>query len=70
MKILEQCGCKESYLPPVKMQYLMNFHIKELQTALYDELLKLKLNVKCVIPGDQCLSIEVKHYTDDKVLEN
>ena len=68
MKILEQCGCKESCLPPVKMQYLMNFHIKKLETALYDEL--LKWYVKCVIPGDQCLSIEVKNYTDDKVLEN
>jgi hypothetical protein len=51
------------------MQYLMNFHFKELETALYDELLKLKWNVKCVIPGHQCLSIEVKNYTDDKVLE-
>ena len=70
MKILEQCGCKESDLPPVKMQYLLNFHFKELETALYDELLKLKWNVKCVIPGDQCLSIEVKNYADDKVLEN
>jgi hypothetical protein len=70
MKILEQCGCKESDLSPVKMQYLMNFHIKELETALYDELLKLKWIVKCVIPGDQCLSIEVKNYTDDKVLED
>ena len=68
MKILEQCDCKESNLQPVKMQYLMNFHIKELETAIHDEL--LKWNVKCVIPGDQCLSIEVKNYTDDKVLEN
>ena len=70
MQILEKCGCKESDLPPVKMQYLLNFHIKELETALYDELLKLKWNVKCVKPDDQCLSIEVKNYTDDKVLEN
>jgi len=69
MKILEQCGCKES-LPPVKMQYLVNFHFKELETALCDELLKLKWNVKSVKPGDQCLSIEVKNYTDDKVLED
>jgi hypothetical protein len=68
MKILEQCDCKESNLQPVKMQYLMNFHIKGLETAIHDEL--LKWNVKCVIPGDQCLSIEVKNYTDDKVLEN
>jgi hypothetical protein len=28
------------------------------------------MNVKCVIPGHQCLSIEVKNYTDDKVLED
>ena len=70
MKILEQCGFRKSDLPPVKMQYLMNFHIKELETAIRDELLKLKWNVKCVIPGDQCLSIEVKNYTDDKDLEN
>ena len=67
MKILEQCGCKE-YLLPVKMQYLLNLHFKELETALCDELLKLKWNVKCVKSGDQCLSIEVKNYTDDKVL--
>ena len=70
MKILEQCSCKESDLPPVKMQYLLNFHFKELETALCDELFKLKWNVKCVIPGDQCLSIEVKNYTDESVLED
>jgi hypothetical protein len=63
MKILEQCDCKESLLP-VKMQYLVSLHFKELETALCDELLKLKWNVKCVKPGDQCLSIEVKNYTD------
>jgi hypothetical protein len=55
MQILEQCGCKESDLPPVKMQYLVNFHFKELVTTLCDELLKLKLNVKSVNLGDQCL---------------
>ena len=70
MKILEQCGCKESDLPPVKMQYLLNFHFKELETALCHDLLKLKWNVNCVKPGDQCLSIEVKNYTDECVLEN
>ena len=69
MKILEQCGCKESLLP-VKMQYLVNLHFKELETALCDELFKLKWNVKCVKPGDQCLSIEVSNYTDDCVLED
>ena len=69
MKILEQCGCKESLLP-VKMQYLVNLHFKELETALCDELLKLKWNVKCVKPGDQCLSIEVRNYTDDCVVED
>jgi hypothetical protein len=26
--------------------------------------------VKCVKPGDQCLSIEVKNYTDDCVVED
>jgi hypothetical protein len=70
MQILEQCGCKESDLPPVKMQYLVNFHFKELVTTLCDELLKLKLNVKSVNLGDQCLSIEVKNHTDDCVLED
>jgi hypothetical protein len=70
MKILEQCDCKESDLPPVKMQYLLNFHFKELETALCDELLKLKWNVECVKPGDQCLSIEGKNHTDDCVLED
>ena len=70
MQILEQCGCKESGIPPVKMQYLMNFHFKELVTTLCDELLKLKLNVKSVNSGDQCLSIEVKNHTDDCVLED
>ena len=69
MKILEQCDCKESGIPPVKMQYLLNFHFKELETALCDDLLKLKWNVKFVKPGDQCLSIEVKNYTDESVLE-
>jgi hypothetical protein len=69
MKILEQCSCKESDLPPVKMQYLLNFHFKELETALCDELFKLKWTVTCVKHGDQCLSIEVKNYTDESVLE-
>jgi hypothetical protein len=69
MKILEQCDCKESLLP-VKMQYLVNLHFKELETALCDELLKLKWNVKCVKSGDQCLSIEVRNYTDDCVVED
>jgi hypothetical protein len=60
----------EESLPPVKMQYLLNFHIKELETTLCDELLKLKWNVKCVKPGNQCLSIEVRNYTDDCVVED
>ena len=70
MKILEQCSCKESDLPPVQMQYLVNFHFKELETALCDELFKLKWTVTCVKYGDQCLSIEVKNYTDESVLED
>jgi hypothetical protein len=68
--MLNNGGHIESGIPPVKMQYLVNFHFKELVTALCDELLKLKLNVKSVNSGDQCLSIEVKNHTDDCVLED
>jgi hypothetical protein len=51
-------------------EYFKHFPTKELETALCDELLKLKWNVKSVKPGDQCLSIEVKHYTDNRVMED